>query len=167
MHKDKSPGPDGFNPGFYKKNWDVVGPDIVAACIYWLDTASFPADLNNTTVVLIPKCDSPKSVRDLRPISLCNVIYKIISKVLCNRLRRVLPELVDESQSAFVSGRLIQDNVLIAFETIHSMKNRRRGKRGHVALKIDISKAYDRVDWRFLDSILRRMGFHEKWVQWM
>lgn len=85
-----------------------------------------------------------------------------MSKVLCNRLKKVLLNSVDESQSTFVSGRLIQENVLIAFETLHSMKNRRKGKKGDVALKIDISKAYVRVDWIFMSSILRKMGFCEK-----
>lgn len=102
MHKDKSPGSDGFNPAFYKKFWGVLGQDIISACKKWLDDGVFPSDLNNTNVVLLPKCDNPKSMKDLWPISLCNVVYKIISKVLCNRLKRVLPQLVDESQSTFI-----------------------------------------------------------------
>lgn len=165
MHKDKSPGPDGFNPDFYKKLWNVVTPEIVKSCLLWLDEGRFPEGLNDTTVVLIPKCDNPQTVKDLRPISLCNVVYKIVSKVLCNRLKMVLPALIDESQSAFVLGRLIQDNILIAFETIHSMRNKRKGKIDDVALKIDITKAYDRVDWRYLSGVL--YGVFCKWVSLM
>lgn len=90
-----------------------------------------------------------------------------MAKVLCNRLKRVLPDIVDETQSAFVAGRSIQDNVIIAFETLHTMKNKRKGKVGDMALKIDISKAYDRVDWNFLDKIIERMGFCEKRRTWM
>lgn len=89
-------------------------------------------------------------MKDLRPISLCNVLFKILSKVLSNRLKRILPGLIDNAQSAFISGRAIQDIVIIAFEAIHAMKNRRKGGKGDMALKIDISKAYDRVDWSYL-----------------
>lgn len=167
MYKDKSPGPDGFNPGFYQRFWSTVGEDVTDACISWLNAGSFPNGLNHTNVALIPKVEGPKSVRDLRPISLCNVVYKILSKVLWNRLKTILPSLVDETQSAFVAGRSIQDNVIIAYETLHALKNRRRGKHGDVALKIDISKAYDRVDWRFLINIMEKMGFCDTWIGWM
>lgn len=102
--------------------------------------------VNHTHVVLILKCENPQSMKDLRPISLCNVIYKILSKVLCHRLKVVLSDLVDKAQSAFVLGRAIQDNIMVAFETIHMMKNKRRGRHGDVAFKIDINKAYDRPD---------------------
>lgn len=84
----------------------------------WLRRGAFPEVLNNITIVLIPKCENPQTMKDLRPISLCNLIYKIISKVLCNRLKGVLPSLVNKAQSVFLAGRSIQDNVLIAFELI-------------------------------------------------
>ncbi|XP_057803521.1 uncharacterized protein LOC131018835 [Salvia miltiorrhiza] len=167
MHPDKSPGPDGFNPNFYQNCWDVVGVEVFHSCCTWLENESFPPGLNHTMVSLIPKVDVPSNMKELRPIALCNVIYKILSKVLCNRLKKVLPGLIDRSQSAFVEGRLIQDNILIAFEAIHSMKKKTRGKHGFFALKIDISKAYDRVDWNYLDAILSRFGFCAKWRAWM
>lgn len=97
--------------------------------------------------MLFSKCDNPSSVMDFRSISLCNVVYKIISMLLCSRLKRVLAKLVDESQPTFIFGRWIQDNVLISFETIHTMSTPRKGKKADVALKIDKSKAYDQVDW--------------------
>lgn len=150
-------GPDGFNSGFYKKFWGTLGSDIVEAGIHWLRTVVFPRDLNRTTVVLIPKCDQPQTMKDLRHISFCNVVYKILSKVLCIRLKVVLPNHIDEYQSTFQSRRSIQDNVLITFETLHAVKSRKKGKKCDIAIKIDISKAYDRVDWRYFDSILRRM----------
>lgn len=93
----------------------MIGNDIIGAYKQWLEDGVSPSDLNSTNVVVLPKCDNPKTMKDLLPISLCNVVYKILSKVLCDRLKRVLPHLVDESQPTFISGRLIQDNVLIAF----------------------------------------------------
>lgn len=104
---------------------------------------------------------------ELRPITLRNVIYKIIVKVLANRLKDLLPRVISENQSAFIPGRNISDNVLATFEVLYHIKRKNRGNEGEVALKLDISKAYDRVDWKFLKHRMRTMGFNEKWVQWI
>ena len=101
---------------------------------------------------------------DFRLISLCNVIYKIISKVLVNRLKLILPQINTSSQSAFVPGRLITDNVLVAYETLHVMHVRKKGKKGALALKFDVNKAYDRVEWDFLKGMMIKLGFLEVWV---
>ncbi|XP_058783149.1 uncharacterized protein LOC131657807 [Vicia villosa] len=106
-------------------------------------------------------------MKDFRPISLCNVIYKIVSKVLANRLKKVLDKCVSEEQSAFVEGRSILHNAMIATEIIHYLKRKTVGRKASLALKIDISKAYDRVDWGFLKGMLTRMGFADKWIHWM
>lgn len=164
MHPDKSPGPDGFNPVFFQRFWNIVGTDIFDGAIEWVKRLEFPAGLNDTNLVLIPKCSSPASMKDWRPIALCNVVYKILSKVLANRLKRVLPNIISRYQSAFVPGRSILDNVLIAFEIIHFMRRKSKGKQGNVALKIDISKAYDRLDWNYLRLIMLKLGFSSRWV---
>lgn len=152
MHSDKASGPDGLNPAFFQDFWPVLGRDVFGCCISWLNTNSFPNDINNTNVVLIPKKADACLLKDLRPIALCNVLYKIVPKILANRLKEVLPSIISENQSAFVANRSITDNVHIAFEIIHHMKRKSSGNDGEVALKLDFSKAYDKVSWDYLCS---------------
>lgn len=106
-------------------------------------------------------------MNQFRPISLCNVAYKIVSKILCNKLKVVLPSLISDSQTTFVQGRVISDNILIAHEIMNSMKGRRNGKKGFMAVKLDMAKAYDRIEWSFLERALRMMGFEERWIRWI
>lgn len=124
-----------------------------------------PEGWNNTTIVLIPKTTRTESVKDLRPISLCNVLYKVVSKVIANRLKLVLPDIISPNQSAFVPGRMISDNILLAYELTHFIKRRRSGPKGVAALKLDMSKAYDRVEWKFLEDMMIKLGFRRVWVQ--
>ena len=121
--------------------------------------------INHTNIVLIPKVKDLEKMFDFRQISLCNVIYKIISKVLANRLKPVLPRIISPTQSAFVLGRLITNNVLVAYEMLHTMHARKKGKKGSMALKLDISKAYDLVKWQFLQGIMEKMGFSTQWIK--
>ncbi|XP_038719958.1 uncharacterized protein LOC120012588 [Tripterygium wilfordii] len=163
----KAPGPDGFSSGFYKQHWDVVGLDVLGAVDNFLKSGVMPPEVNLTHIALIPKVLHPESVTEFRPISLCNVLYKIISKVLANRLKKVLPGVVGENQSAFVQGRLISDNILVAFEVLHSMSTKQRGHSNYMAVKLDMSKAYDRMEWSFVDMVMSRMGFCLQWRKWI
>ena len=120
------------------------------------------ASLNHTYISLIPKTKTPEKANDFRPISLCNVLYKIESKTIANCLKKLLPKLVSESQRAFMSDRLILDNILVAFETLPHLKKKKkkkRGKVGYMAIKLDMSKVYDRVEWIFLEKINGKIGF--------
>ena len=135
-----------MNALFYQKFWHVVGDSVTVIVLDFLNSGNMVPDINHTNIVLIPKVKNPEKISDFRPISLRNVIYKIISKVLANRLKQVLPHVISPTQSVFVLGRLIMDNVLVAYETLHTMHCRKKGKKRSLALKLDISKAYDRVE---------------------
>lgn len=130
----------------------------------WVEYGSFPVSMNDTNIVLIMKCEAHENMKDLRLISLCNVLYKIFAKVLANRFKKVLPTVISEAQSTFVPGRAITDNILVAFEIMHLMKRKTKGKTMDVALKIDISKAYDRVDYGVLEQMMLKLGFRKRRV---
>ena len=121
------------------------------------------ATINDTFIVIIQKVASPEELSQFRPISLCNVVFKIVSKVVANRLKVVLPEIISEEQSAFVLGRLITNNIIIAYECLHFMKQKKARDLRCCALKLDVKKAYDQVEWNYLQAIMLKLGFHQLW----
>lgn len=130
-------------------------------------TGSLPYSINSTHIRLIPKTSSPNLVSEYRPIALSNVYYKAISKIQSIRLKPVLEDIVSENQSAFKPGRIISDNVLITHEVLHYLKSSGAVKHCSMAVKTDISKAYDRLEWSFIRSVLEKLGFCDTWISWM
>ena len=167
MHPTKAPGPDGMSTLFYQKYWDIVGCDVANMVLNALNSNASIANLNNTYITLVPKVKMPNKMKDFHPISLCNVAYKLLSKVLANRLKTVLSHIISENQSAFLSQRLITDNILVAFELMHYLEHKKSGDNGYMAVKLDMSKAYNRVEWVFIEKVMRRLGFNEKWIEWV
>lgn len=157
MHLDKSLGPYGMNPAFNQRFWGIIQNDVSAACLDVLSSNTVLASLNDTLVVLIPKKKAPKIMGDLRPISLCNVMMKIIAKMLENRMRKVLSEVISKSQSTFIPCRFITDNVIASYDVNHWVKKKTQGKMGYTTSKIDMSKAYDKVEWNFVVDVMIKM----------
>ena len=151
MHPTKAPGPDGMSTIFFQKYWDVVENDIMCMVLNVLNSNMSIANINRTNITLIPKINSPSRMFDFRPISLCNVVYKLVSKILANRLKIILSQIISENQSAF--------------ELMHYLEHKKEGKENFMAVKLDMSKAYDRVEWGFIEKVMEKMGFHENWIK--
>jgi hypothetical protein len=166
MASQKAPGPDGLLVLFYKTYWHIVGINVVNAVRDFFLSGKMHKEVNNSLIVLIPKIQNPTSFNHFRPISLCNVVYKIIAKILVNRLRPLLPKLISPCQSAFVPGRWIAENEVVVQELLHSFK-KRKVKGGFLAIKLDLQKAYDKVNWKFLQAVLLNFGFNERFVSWI
>lgn len=161
----KAPGPDGMPAIFYQHFWPSVKNDVTQMVASFLNSGRMLKELNQSTIVLIPKGDEQQSCRDYKPISLCNVSYKIISKVLTNRLQKTVKEIISPFQNAFAKGRSITDNVLIAHEVLRYIRRHKKGKTGWASIKIDLQKAYDKISWEFLQDLLSFMNFPPKWIQ--
>ena len=128
IHLTKALGPNGMSVIFFQKYWDVIGTDVTSMVLNVLNCNMCIIDINKTNITLVPKTNSPSKMTEYRPISLSNVAYKLISKVLANRLKAILPHIIIENQSAFLSKRLTMDNVLVAFELMHYLEHKKDGK---------------------------------------
>ena len=164
LNDDKAPGPDGFPIAFWSFSWDFVKDEVMGFFKDFFQNDQFVKSLNATFLVLVPKGSTVEDLKDLRPISLVGSLYKILSKVLANRIKSVMMLIISQSQNAFVEGRQILDAVLIANEAVDSIL--RRKEKG-ILCKLDIEKAYDHIRWDFIQQTLERMGFGSKWIRWM
>ncbi|CAN1761157.1 Transposon TX1 uncharacterized 149 kDa protein [Linum perenne] len=167
MGKDKAPGPDGYSGHFYRKYWNVIGPQLCQEVKEFFRNTTMPTGWNETHIVIIPKIPNPEEIGQFRPISCCNFNYKIISKIMASRLKKWIPHIISEMQTAFTAGRAIQDNIMIVHEVIHHFKKRAGKYQWDMMIKLDMKKAYDMVDWEGLDKIMRVMGFSDMWCNWI
>ncbi|GKF45797.1 putative RNA-directed DNA polymerase, eukaryota, reverse transcriptase zinc-binding domain protein, partial [Tanacetum coccineum] len=143
MGDNKASGPDGFLAAFFKEAWDIIRVDVCKAIKEFFINGILLKELNHTIIALIPKVNTPLRINDYRPISCCNTLYKCISKIISNRMKESLSELINLNQSAFIPGL------------------------ARCAFKVDIQKAYDTVDWLFLKDILTGFGFHHRMIGWI
>lgn len=162
----KAPGPDGFNAKILQDNWDCFGPMVVREVLGFFSTGVMSRYVARSNLVLVPKSENASKVEHYRPISVCNVIYKVITKIISLRLKPYIGGCISSSQLAFVPGRDISDSVVLMREIIHSF-----GQRGYArkefCLKADLSKAFDRIDWEYLSAIMPLYGFPERLASWI
>ena len=159
MSADGAPGPDGFGAGFYRSCWSMIQDNLYLAVKDFFQGRQQPRGFSNTAIVLIPKLVGASRWRDFRPISLCNVSFKILSKILASRINHLLPKLISPWQAGFVPGRSISDNILPAQELALDLD--RQLNHPNLILKLDMEKAYDRLEWSFLIFMLHQYGFEE------
>ncbi|GFZ11161.1 hypothetical protein Acr_22g0005590 [Actinidia rufa] len=162
---DKAPGPDGYSSCFFKSAWSIVGPDVCAAVKEFFVSGKILKQLNHAVISLVPKTASASRVEEFRPIACCNVIYKVISKILAARLSPILESLIDPGQSAFVPNRSMVENIYMVQELLRKYCWNRISPR--CIMKVDLRKAYDTVNWNFLEDVLSGLGFPALFIQWI
>ena len=156
INPNKSPGPDGFTSHFYLEAWNTVGPDVLKAVKSFFSYPHMLREANASYIALVPKIKNPTMVKDYRPISCCNTMYKCISKLLANRLKICLPYIISANQSAFVPQRLMAENILVAHDIIKGYSYSKISPR--CAMKVDIMKAFDTLSWDFIKNVLTAFG---------
>ena len=144
--------------------WDVVKPEILGLFREFYLHGTFQRSLNSTFFLLIPKKEGAEDIRDFRPITLVGSVYKLLAKVLANRLKLVMGEVISYSQQAVIQGKQILNAILIANETLNS---RLKDNKSGLLLKMDIENAFDHVNWDFLMEVMSKMGFGHRWINWM
>lgn len=165
INPSKAPGRDGFSALFFQKFWDKVKAQILREVLHFLNGGDIDKEYTITQIILIPKIKNPTKVTDFRPISLCSVISKITSRVILNRIQPFLDHIISLNQSAFVKNRNIADNIIIAQELDSFIRSRNHQKHGFASLKLDMCKAFDRIEWPFLEQILLKLGFYSMWIR--
>ena len=166
MGSFKAPSPDGYQPIFYQDCWAVVGESVTKFVLHFFETGQLPPKTNDALLVLIAKVSKPERMSQFRPISLCDVLFKIITKIMVIRLKKLMPKLIGPTQSSIILGRLSADNIVVVQEAVHSMR-RKKGRKGWMLLKLDLEKAYDRVRWDFLEDMLKAARLPGALVHWI
>lgn len=157
MAADSAPGPDGITAVFFIACWEIVHMDVVLAVQAFFTGDKLSRGWKATFLALVPKKEKPSNFSEFKPISLCNVCYKFIAKILANRMAKLLPKLISPEQGAIVSSRLIHENVSLTQELIQHLDSGQKG--GNVILNLDMENAYDRLNWNFLFDVLLQFGF--------
>ncbi|XP_071731071.1 uncharacterized protein [Rutidosis leptorrhynchoides] len=160
----KAPGPDGFNMKFFKNYWDLIKGDLIKSLEWFWTNSKISKGCNAYFFTLIPKKPNPVDLNDYRPICLIGSYYKILTKILSNRLANVIHKVIGSEQTAFLKGRNILDSVLIANEIIDELKCK---KRKGLIFKVDFEKAFDCIEWDFLFNTMQFMGFGSKWISFI
>jgi hypothetical protein len=165
LNKDSALGPNGFGAFFYQHYWDIVKADVINAVLEFFTSSWILPGFNSNIVALLPKFPEAASIDQYRPIAMANFKFKIISKILADRLASIMPTIISEEQKGFIHGRDIRDCLCIAYEAANFLHNKSFG--GNLALKIDIAKAFDTLDWNFLLKVLRSFGFNDVFCNWI
>ena len=154
---------DGYTALFYKKYWSIVKVEVLGCIKNFFQNHFLLQEQNHTYIALVPKQSGSLTVHHFRPIILYNIVYKIITKILANRLKTMLPKIISPLQLAFVPSRNIQDNTILAHKLLYSFKNK-KGKRGFMFLNLDIKKAFDKMEWDFILYVMMKLGFPSSWI---
>ncbi|XP_020680279.1 uncharacterized protein LOC110097948 [Dendrobium catenatum] len=163
--KCSTPGPDGYTFEFYKSTWNTIGKQLCKAVLTFFSTGSMPKHAKATAIALIPKRPHAQDIADYRPISPCNNFYKIIAKILANRMKEVMPSIIHPSQSGFNKDRVISDNILLVAELLKDFNS--SSKNQYFCVKFDIHKAFDTVSRNFLIDRMLAKGFPYAFVSWI
>lgn len=165
LNPNKAPGPDGLTSGFFKASWSVLGPEVTASITAFFTTGFLPATVNSTILSLVPKHPGASSVADYRPISCCTTLYKTISKILVAKLKPILSDLILPNQTAFIQGRLLVENTILATDLVDGYHKNKGPPR--ITLKVDIAKAFDTLNWDFLFICLSALEVPSIYLNWL